>query len=124
MTPRGAVVAYGLGRIGFGTTMFAAPSTAGRLLLGAATGHDTSSALRAYGTRDLVIGGGVVAAAARGRDPSPFIAAGIASDALDTAAQVIDWRHLPPGRRVLGVCFAVGAGVVGGALLVTARRSR
>jgi hypothetical protein len=89
----------------------------GRLLLKADASPHTSSALRAYGTRDMVIGGGVVGAVARGRDPSPFLAAGVASDALDTVAQVIDWKHLPPDRRAGGVAFAVGAGIAGRLLL-------
>ena len=117
MTPRSAVLAYGIGRMAFGAALFATPSTVGRLLLNAEATPHTTSALRAYGTRDLVIGAGVVASVQRGRDPSPFLAAGIASDALDTTAQLIDWRHLPPDRRVPGLVFAIGAGVVGRVLL-------
>ena len=117
MTPRSAVLAYGIGRMAFGAAVFASPSTAGRLLLKDDPSPHTASALRFYGTRDLVIGAGVVASVRRGRDPSPFIAAGIASDALDTTAQLIDWRHLPPDRRVPGLAAAIGAGVVGRLLL-------
>ena len=117
MTPRQGVLAYGLGRMAFGAALFASPSSAGRLLLKAEASPHTASALRVYGTRDLVIGAGVVASVRRGHDPSPFIAAGIASDALDTTAQLVDWRHLPPDRRVPGLVFALGAGVVGRLLL-------
>lgn len=69
--------------------------------------------LRSYGTRDLVIGTGLLRAAARNGDLRPWLDAAIASDCLDVLLQLVDWRALPPDKRRAGVAFAAGAAAAG-----------
>ena len=109
---------YGLGRLTFGGGLIAAPGRIGTLLMGdQAAQSEVRVALRAYGTRDTVLGLGTLAALRRG-DVAPWIAAGITSDVLDAALQATDWQHLPPGRRGAGVATAAASAAVGIALLL------
>ena len=110
--------AYGLGRLAFGAGLIAAPDRAGALLMGPqARGAGVRVALRAYRTRDTVLGAGVPMTSRTG-DPAPWIRAGIASAFLDAALQIADWKHLPPGRRELGVAAAAVAAASGIGLLL------
>jgi hypothetical protein len=114
--PRVAV--YGLGRLTFGAALMTAPAGFGRLLAGDdAREPAVRTGLRAYGTRDVVLGLGTLRAVATGSDVAPWLAAGVASDILDTAAQAADWQHLPADRRAGGVAAAVASAAVGLALL-------
>jgi hypothetical protein len=126
MDRRGLVQAYGVGRLVFGATTFLAPARVGTALLGpeAASNRDTLVSVRTYGTRDIVLGCGAILAARRGGAVGAWLAAGIAADLLDTAAQALDWQYLPADRRTGGVAFAVGAAVAGTVLLAANRRRR
>jgi hypothetical protein len=65
-------VLYGLGRLAFGTAVMAAPAAVGRTFLGDdARQPSTRSALRIYGTRDVVLGTGTLRAAASGGHVGP-----------------------------------------------------
>ena len=109
---------YGLGRLTFGAALMTAPTAFGRLLAGdEAREPAVRTGLRAYGTRDVVLGLGTLRAVVTGRDVGPWLAAGVASDLLDTAAQAADWRDLPPDTRAAGVVAALGSAGVGLALL-------
>ncbi len=109
---------YGLGRLSFGAALMTAPTGFGRLLAGDEAGTPAvRTGLRAYGTRDVVLGVGTLRAVATGSDVSPWLAAGVASDLLDTAAQAADWSDLPPDRRLLGVLSALASAGIGVALL-------
>ena len=74
-------------------------------------------ALRTYGTRDTVLGLGVLKAVAAGESARPWIAAGVASDVLDAGLQAVEWNSLPPGKRVGGLLAAAGSAAVGLTLL-------
>ena len=109
---------YGLGRLAFGAGLLAAPSKVGGLLLGEQPDSAARIALRSYGTRDVVLGLGLLQAVAGEGDTRPWLAASVASDALDTVVQLGEWSDLPPDRRLLGVLAALGAGGTGAVLLV------
>jgi hypothetical protein len=109
---------YGLGRLAFGAAVLAAPEAVGRALLGKdARRAPVRVSFRFYGTRDVVLGLGTLRAATTGGDAAPWVAAGIAADALDAAVQVVEWSDLPPAKRVPGLLAAAGAAVAGVVLL-------
>jgi len=113
-----AEAAYGLGRLAFGAGMMAAPERLGRVLIGEeAREPAVRTGFRVYGTRDVVLGLGTLRSLSGGGDPSPWLAAGITSDVLDTAVQLVEWQSIPPGKRVPGVLAALGAALAGAALL-------
>jgi len=112
---------YGLARLGFGAALMSRPDRFGALLVGdEAREPSVRAGLRAYGTRDTVLGLATLRAVLSGSDVRPWVAAGIASDMLDTLAQVTDWADLPADRRVGGVAAAVASAAVGVALLARA----
>ena len=112
------VAVYGLGRLAFGAALMSRPDGFGALLVGdEARDPSVRAGLRAYGTRDTVLGLATLRAVLAEGDVRPWIAAGIASDVLDTVAQAVDWSDLPSDRRVGGVTAALASAAVGAALL-------
>ena len=121
MRGRDAII-YGIGRLAFGAGLFAAPAAAGSVMLGDESGRPGARvALRAYGTRDVLLGGGAIYAGARGGDALPWVAAGMAADVLDVALQALEWNNLPPDKRIVGIAAAAGAAAGGAWLLATQR---
>jgi hypothetical protein len=113
------VAVYGLGRLTFGAALMSAPSGFGRMLVGdEAREPAVRIGLRTYGTRDVVLGLGTLSAVAARNDVTPWLAAGVASDVLDAAAQAAEWSDLPPDKRLAGVLAAMASAGVGIALLV------
>jgi hypothetical protein len=109
---------YGLGRLAFGAGLLAAPEGLGRVLLGEqASEPAVRASFRFYGTRDAVLGLGTLRAVTGGGDVGAWLTAGIASDVLDVAVQLVEWADLEPEKRVPGVLAAAGAAGVGVALL-------
>ena len=109
---------YGLGRLAFGAGVLGAPERLGNLLMGKGARNPTvRTTLRFYGTRDVVLGLGTLRAAAAGNDVRSWLAAGVASDLLDTVIQLIEWDEIPPDKRVPGTLAAVGGATAGLALL-------
>ena len=78
-------------------------------------------ALRLYGTRDVVLGLGTLRAGTTGEDIRGWLAAGVASDVLDTAIQLLEWDDIPQDKRLPGVLAAVGGAIAGIALLARRR---
>ena len=114
---------YGLGRVAFGAALIAAPAPFGNVLIGSGARKGTARMLfRFYGTRDLVVGLGMLRAASRG-DARGWLAAAITSDALDAAVMLTEWDEIPPEKRVPGLLAALSAGAVGVALLARSRQS-
>jgi hypothetical protein len=109
---------YGFGRLAFGAGLIAAPGATGSVLLDERA-HEVAAQVfaRGYGTRDVVIGTGMLGAIATEADTRPWLVAGILSDSLDVAVQLADWEHLSPRKRVPGVLSAVLAGAIGAWLL-------
>jgi len=113
---------YGLGRLAFGAGMIAAPDRLGDLLMGAGARQPTvRTTLRFYGTRDVVLGLGTLRAASAREGVGGWVAAGVASDVLDTAIQLIEWDEIPPDKRVPGILAALGGAAAGIALLARGR---
>jgi hypothetical protein len=112
---------YGLGRLLFGVGVLTAPEALGRALIGSpARDPVVRTTFRFYGTRDTVLGLGTLRATSGGGDAGPWIAAGVASDLLDVAVQLVEWADLEPEKRVPGVLAAAGGAAAG--IAVLARR--
>ena len=121
---RAIVAAFGVSRLAFGASLLVEPERLGALLLGKkARNPAVRVSLRGYGTRDVVVGGGMLLAAVTGGSGRGWIAAAVASDALDAALQLAEWDDLPAGRREAGLAAAVGAGLFGAALLAAGDRA-
>ena len=69
----------------------------------------------------MAIGFGTLAAAHRGADVTPWLVAGIASDAVDLGATLAAGDALPPTGR-LGVPVLAAAGALTGLALLRALR--
>jgi hypothetical protein len=96
----------------------AAPADVGNVLVGADARQPTTRVLlRFYGTRDVALGIGTLRAASRDGDVRAWLAAGIASDVLDSAVMLTEWRDIAADKRVPGVLMALGAAGAGAALL-------
>ena len=109
---------YGLGRLAFGAGVIGAPQRLGDLLMGKGARNPTvRTTLRFYGTRDVVLGLGTIRAASAGNDVGGWLAAGVASDLLDTVIQLVEWDQIPADKRVPGIAAAVGGAMAGFALL-------
>ncbi|MGH2978493.1 MAG: hypothetical protein ACRDLQ_02505, partial [Solirubrobacterales bacterium] len=78
----------------------AAPAGVGDVLVGGDARQPTPRILlRFYGTRDVVLGVGTLRATSGGGDVRGWLAAGIASDALDAAVMLAEWRDIAPDKR-------------------------
>ena len=109
---------YAAGRLGFGAAAMLAPGRVGALLLGPEGHSDPIRPLMAsYGTRDVLLGAGLVHALAADRSPRPWLAAGCAADVLDVAVQLKEREAIPDDKLVPGLLFAGLAAVAGGVLL-------
>ena len=116
---------YAFGRLAFGGGLIAAPGEVGSLLLDERA-HKKAVRIfaRSYGTRDTVLGIGMLGAIATESDTGPWLQAGILSDLLDVAVQVGEWSDLPPKKRLPGISAAFGGAVVGAALLAAQLKDR
>lgn len=113
MDPKVLATVMGVVRSGVGGALVVAPGWAGRIWIGPdADGPATKVLARALGARDVVLGAGMLAAAAAGDSERSgrLLQLGVAADAADVAATIIAARHLE-GRR--GVVMPVIAGAVG-----------
>jgi hypothetical protein len=100
------------GRIGLGVGLFAAPRTAARLWLGQDDPGASTLLARGLGARDIAIGVGQLVALDDG-DPGPWIDAGVAADAGDTAAGILGRRHVSPRSSLGTVAVAGGSALLG-----------
>jgi hypothetical protein len=73
--------------------------------------------LRALGMREVVLHTGALAAAARGRDVRPWLAASIAGDLTDIASTVLGREQLPDGAVQATALVAGGSALVSAALM-------
>ena len=120
---KGVLKAYGWSRIAFGAAGLIAPGPLAEMLVGRDGRNTGARTLMAnFATRDVVLGSGLLHAVAANDPAVPWVAAGLASDLLDTVVQLREWGSLPPDRRVRGVAMS-GAAAVGSAVtLALARR--
>ncbi|HXT88796.1 MAG TPA: hypothetical protein VN714_06010 [Trebonia sp.] len=117
---RNAAVAIAAGRVGLGVAALLWPSVPARPWVGPAADEPGTRVLaRALGARDLALGLGALAAAAKtpsaGRPAGAWFAAGALSDALDAAVTAAAWRRLPRRTRWLVAASASGAAAAGAA---------
>ena len=122
MDTRSLAIALSAGRVLAGVGLVAAPSRAAAGWIGPeADLPSVQVVIRALGVRDLALGVGTIAAF-RGGDPTPWVIAGIASDAVDLGATVAGGRSLPPTGRV-GVALIAAAAAVTGTVVLRSLRS-
>lgn len=108
---RHVVRALGIGRLALGAALLLAPGRAGRGWIGeAARSPGGKVALRALGSRDLVLGYGVIHALDTGDDSlRDWVTLAGLCDLTDAAASVVAFRRLPTKGRWLAVTLAGGA---------------
>jgi hypothetical protein len=107
----GAIV-LGAGRVLFGVAMLAAPQAITRSWVGT-EGTPSSVLLRCLAGRDIVIGGGLVLAAARGGDTRPWLAGGVLADTVDGISTLAGGDDIPSNGRIATAALAGGAALAG-----------
>jgi NaMN:DMB phosphoribosyltransferase len=118
MRPSLLATAFGGARALFGVAVLAAPGRITRSWVGT----DDPPALvmaRCLGGRDVALGAGTALAAARERDPVPWLVAGVVADVIDGAATVAAGDRIPRRGRLQTLAL-VGAGALIGGWLVRA----
>jgi hypothetical protein len=121
MDARTVATGYSLGRAVIGAALVAVPSKAAEGWVGPEADLPATQVMaRALGIRDLAIGVGTLHAL-RGGDPTAWLVAGIASDAVDFGATVAAGRALPPTGR-FGVAAIAGGAVLTGLAVLRALR--
>ncbi|HEX7299204.1 MAG TPA: hypothetical protein VF257_09355 [Solirubrobacteraceae bacterium] len=115
MRPKIAVIAFGAGRALFGVVLLAVPDPITRTWVGS---EDVPARVlaRCLGGRDVVVGAGTAMAAARDRDPAPWLVGGAVADAVDAATTLAAGERIPRRGRLATVALA-GAGIAAGAWL-------
>jgi hypothetical protein len=104
-------------RVAYGAALIVSPQRlAGRWL-----GPDVARApvkvpLRALGMREVVLHGGAMAVALRGRDVRPWLAASIVGDLTDIAATVAGRGELPEGAARATAVVAGASALISAAL--------
>jgi hypothetical protein len=121
MDPRMIARAVGAGRVAVGAAFIARPSVALPWIGRAAQREDVGVALRAFGARDLVLGGLALHTASRPQVAARMAATGIVVDAVDLAATLAARRSVPATGVALIVLMAGGA-IAGQALVIRGLR--
>ena len=104
-------------RIAYGLALIAAPERLATRWLGPdASRAPVQVPLRALGMREVLLHTGALAAAMRGREVRPWLAASIAGDLTDIAATVAGRRELPPGAAPATAVVAGGSALLSAAL--------
>ncbi len=121
MDPRLIARAIGAGRIAVGLGLVAAPRLARAWIGPAAEREDVGVALRAFGVRDLVLGGLAMHTASKPQVAARMAAAGIAIDTVDLAGTVAARRSVPTAGVAL-VALMAGGAIAGQAMVCKALR--
>lgn len=101
---------WGLARAALGAAALVKPADVAGLWVGKVRpAHAGAVLARALGGRDIALGVGMATAAATGREVLPWIIAGGAADAVDTAATLVSWRRLPGRGRLIVLVLAGGS---------------
>ncbi|MBW3574106.1 MAG: hypothetical protein KY450_04465 [Actinobacteria bacterium] len=101
----------GAGRIAIGATLILVPGSTSVWAGPAARSPGVALTTRAAGVRDLLVGWRTVQAATLGAPLRQHLVDGAVADAVDLAAVLVAWPHLPRLAR-LGIA-AAAAGAVG-----------
>src|SRR3954469_12320050 len=118
MTPKIAVIAFGAGRALFGVVLLAVPDAITRTWVGSEEVPAVVLA-RCLGGRDIVVGAGAAMAAARDRDPAPWLVGGAGADAVEAATTLAAGDRIPRRGRLATIALA-GGGIAVGAWLARA----
>jgi hypothetical protein len=112
MRPSTLAIGFGAGRALVGVALLAAPAPIARSWVGA---DDTPATVlaRSLGARDLVIGAGLVLAAARGGDPARWLAGGVLADSVDGIFTLAAGDGIPRNGRVATTALAGGSALFG-----------
>ena len=112
MRPSTLAIGFGAGRALVGVALLAAPAPIARAWVGA---DDTPATVltRSLGARDLVMGAGLVLAAARGGDASRWLAGGVLADSVDGIFTLAAGDDIPSNGRVATTALAGGSALFG-----------
>ena len=69
--------------------------------------------VRCLAGRDIVIGGGLIAALTRGGDPRPWLVGGALADTVDGVATLAGGGDIPTNGRLGTAALAAGAALFG-----------
>ncbi len=115
----------GVTRAGVGAAFLTLPRTTAAAWVGEATaaqpGVDVLA--RALGARELLLGMGLVLAAARGRPVRGWLMAGVAADAADAAVSVAARQELPRNKVIMVAAVAAFSAAAGAHLAYHVGRS-
>jgi hypothetical protein len=105
-------IGFGAGRALVGVGLLAVPAPIARSWVGA---DDTPTTVlaRALGARDLVIGAGLVLAAARDRDAASWLTGGVLADTVDGIFTLAAGDDIPRNGRVATTALAGGSALFG-----------
>lgn len=109
MDPRLVARAIGAGRIAVGLGFVAAPKLARPWIGPTAEREDVGVVLRAFGVRDVVLGGLAVHTASKPQVAARMAATGIVVDTVDLVATVAARRSVPATGVALVALMAGGA---------------
>ena len=113
---RMAAVAVGAGRIAIGAPLLVRPTVAQLWIGRDASTRGAQALTRGFAGRDVVLGAGVLAAVAGGRDVAPWLAAGAAADTVDLVATAVAGDALTARPRIATIAAAGVAALTGFAL--------
>lgn len=116
------VRAIGAGRVALGAAFVARPGLAAPWLGRVATRPDAGIALRAFGMRDLVLGGLALHTAGNATVAARMQIAGIAVDAADLAATLAARRSVPATGVAL-IALLAGGAIAGQVVAIRGLRS-
>jgi hypothetical protein len=112
MRPSTMAIAFGAGRALVGGALLAVPAPIARSWVGA-DGTPATVLTRSLGARDLVIGAGLVLAAARDRDPAMWLQGGVVADSVDGVVTLAAGDQIPRNGRVATTALAAGSALFG-----------
>jgi hypothetical protein len=112
MRPSTLALAFGAGRVLIGAALLAAPGSIARSWVGV-DGAAAGVLARCLGGRDVVIGGGLAATAARGQDPTAWLVGGVLADVVDGVSTLAAGDHIPRNGRLATTALAGGSALFG-----------
>jgi hypothetical protein len=115
---RQAAVAVAIFRAGYGVALAAAPARTALNWLGSDSGRPaTVVALRCLGAREIVLHGGLAAAALSGGSVRPWLLASMGGDCSDIVASFASGSDLPDGAAFKTFLVAGGSAALSAAVL-------
>lgn len=114
MESRDLATAHAVGRVVLGSALALAPGLTARAWVGRpAAAPGTRVITTAMGSRDVAIGLGLADALRRGREPRPWLRAGMLGDVADLAATIAARGAIPRPATALVTSLAAGSIALG-----------